>query len=125
MIAAQTALEDKYDEAAELLETLKISTDSLVISLEEQRELVEVELREVRKVLGEMKEGERVREGWAKKVGEQVDDIVNGLPKVSFLLLSLPLSSLTGNNELNERWLDVGETSYFAISILARSFDRA
>lgn len=30
-----------------------------------------------------------------------------------------------GNNELNERWLDVGETSYFAISILARSFDRA
>lgn len=90
MIAAQTALERKYDEAAELLETLKISTDSLVISLEEQRELVEVELREVRKVLGEMKEGERVREGWAKKVGEQVDDIVNGLPKVSFLLLSLP-----------------------------------
>lgn len=90
LIAAQTALEDKYDEAAELLETLKISTDSLVISLEEQRELVEVELREVRKVLGEMKEGERVREGWAKKVGEQVDDIVNGLPKVSFLLLSLP-----------------------------------
>lgn len=90
LIAAQTALEDKYDEAAELLATLKISTDSLVISLEEQRELVEVELREVRKVLGEMKEGERVREGWAKKVGEQVDDIVNGLPKVSFLLLSLP-----------------------------------
>ncbi|ORY52726.1 peroxisomal membrane anchor protein conserved region-domain-containing protein [Leucosporidium creatinivorum] len=80
--AAQKALEAKYDEASELLKNLQVSTDSLAASLDEQKAAVEKELVEVRKGVEEMREGERRREEWSKKVGEQVDEVVKGLPNL-------------------------------------------
>ncbi|SCZ94760.1 BZ3500_MvSof-1268-A1-R1_Chr12-1g03640 [Microbotryum saponariae] len=84
--AAQKALEAKYDEAAEMLLTLQQSTDALSQSLDEQKSAVEKELDEVRKAVEEMREGEKRREEWSKKVGDQVDEVVRGLPGVSLWL---------------------------------------
>lgn len=82
LLASQQALEAKYDEAAALLTTLQTSTDGLVASVESQRSAVEVELVEVRKAVEEMKEGERARDEWARRVREQVDEVVKSLPAV-------------------------------------------
>lgn len=87
--AAQSALEAKYDEAALLLRTLQTSTDALATSLDEQKAEVEKELAEVRKAVLEMREGEKKREEWSKVIGEKVEEVVKGLPAVSFVF---PLS---------------------------------
>lgn len=92
--AAQRALEAKYDEAAQLLQSLQLSTDSLTASLDEQKQQVEHKLAEVRKAVDEMREGERKREEWSTKVGEQVDEVVRGLPAVSLVTSKLHKSTL-------------------------------
>ncbi|KAL8283952.1 hypothetical protein RQP46_005065 [Phenoliferia psychrophenolica] len=93
--AAQKALEAKYDEAAELLKHLQTSTDSLTVSLDEQKAVVEADLVEVRKAVAEMREGEKRREEWAKGVGEQVDDVLKSLPGMLEKQASIQAQSLT------------------------------
>ncbi|KDE05940.1 hypothetical protein MVLG_03752 [Microbotryum lychnidis-dioicae p1A1 Lamole] len=93
--AAQKALEAKYDEAAEMLLTLQQSTDALSQSLDEQKSAVENELEEVRKAVEEMREGEKRREEWSKKVGDQVDEVVRGLPGLLEKQASASAQSLT------------------------------
>lgn len=88
--AAQLALEAKYDEASAMIKELQLSTDSLAASLDDQRADVEKELVQVRKAVEEMREGERRREEWSKKVGEQVDEVVRGLPSVSLARRETP-----------------------------------
>ncbi|GAA5979380.1 hypothetical protein JCM11641_005018 [Rhodosporidiobolus odoratus] len=78
--ASQRALEAKYDEASALLRTLQESTDAVAASLDEQKESVEKELDEVKKAVAEMREGERRRDEWAKKVEAQVEDMARSLP---------------------------------------------
>jgi len=117
--AAQKALEAKYDEASELLKNLQVSTDSLAASLDEQKAAVEKELVEVRKGVEEMREGEKRREEWSKKVGEQVDEVVKGLPNVSCSLPPLLQLSLTSQPAAHR------EASHFASSISHRSPNRA
>jgi peroxin-14 len=72
-----------------MLSTLQLSTDSLVSSIAEQRKDIEIELESVRKAVREMKEGELKREEWSKKIGGLVDEVIQGLPKVGCLSLSL------------------------------------
>ncbi|SCV72929.1 BQ2448_6854 [Microbotryum intermedium] len=93
--AAQKALEAKYDEAAEMLTTLQQSTDALSQSLDEQKSAVEKELDEVRKAVEEMRDGEKRREEWSKKVGDQVDEVVRGLPGLLEKQASASAQSLT------------------------------
>lgn len=81
--AAQAALTQKYDDAAALLGTLQTSTDGLAASLEEQRKDVQTELEDFRNVLQRYKDKEAEREEWCKVVGERVEEVVKGLPKVS------------------------------------------
>ncbi|KAK4046131.1 60S ribosomal protein L21A [Microbotryomycetes sp. JL201] len=80
--AAQKALEAKYDEAAEVLKTLQQSTDALAASLDEQKQAIDTQLDQVKQGVAEMKEGERRREEWSKKVQDQVDDVARNLPSL-------------------------------------------
>lgn len=83
--AAQKALEAKYDEASEMLKSLQVSTDSIAASLDEQKATVEKDLVIVRKAVEEMRAGEAKREEEARKIKEQVDEIVSSLPNVRSL----------------------------------------
>ncbi|KAI5478867.1 peroxisomal biogenesis factor 14 [Pseudohyphozyma bogoriensis] len=80
--AAQLALEAKYDEAASLLASLQTSTDALAASLDEQKEVVDHEIGEVKKAVQGLKEGEEKRDKWCKRVEQQVDEVVKGLPSM-------------------------------------------
>lgn len=80
--ASRRALEQKYDDAAELLRTLQASTDAVVESLDQQKVAVERELEDVKHAVSEMREGERKRDEWAKGVQKQVDEMAKSLPTV-------------------------------------------
>ncbi|GAA5829701.1 hypothetical protein JCM5353_005202 [Sporobolomyces roseus] len=93
--ASQKALEAKYDEAAELLRTLQLSTDAVAESLDEQKVAVERELDEVKKAVEEMREGEKKRDEWARGVQRQVDEMAKSLPTLLEKHSSTQASSLT------------------------------
>ena len=103
LLASQTALEAKYDEAAALLLDLQTSTDTLVTSLEEQKVQLDQELLHLRTAVDESREAERKREIWAKGVTEKVDQVVSGLPKVRSHLVVLFVFVLMVRRQMLEK----------------------
>lgn len=92
---AQSALAQKYDEAAAILSTLQVETDALKGEMTAQSAKVDGAVKEVRDAMETCMKGETERDEEMEKIKEEVDALKELLPRVRRHSLVVDLRALT------------------------------